>query len=195
MNEHCLSETCIWWLNGWKETLLLLKEKMETKALLGRSWHLSQEHFSRGSAVHCKPLQHKARLRNISGYQNTLSQAGVILCLEGVRKHPMHRQGRSPQGLHPAVSVHCSWGRIAALLEHWWTYLGDNGVLPFFSSWGYGLRGNGGMHMTNEAGREGGHFWYKRSLDFTKFSIKKKKKKKGGKQRDEGKLPTDYQCK
>lgn len=47
--------------------------------------------------------------------------------------------------------------------------------------------------MTNEAGSEGGHFWYKWSLNFTKFSIKKRKK--GGKQRDEGKLPTDYQYK
>lgn len=108
MDEHFLSETCIWWMNGWQETLLLLKEKMEAKALLGSSCHLSQEHFLRGSAVHCKALQPKARLRNISGYQNTLSQAGVILYLEEVRKQPMHRQGRSPQGLHPAMSVHCS---------------------------------------------------------------------------------------
>lgn len=30
------------------------------------------------------------------------------MCLEEVRKHPMHGQGRSPQGLHPAMSVHCS---------------------------------------------------------------------------------------
>lgn len=108
MDEHFLSGTCIWWLSGWEETLLLLKEKMEAKALLGSSCHLSQEHSLRGSAVHCKPLQPKARLRNISGRQNTLSQAGVILCLEGVRKHPMHRQGRSLQGLHPAVLEHCS---------------------------------------------------------------------------------------
>lgn len=85
------SETCIWWLDGWGETLLAIEEEMEAKALLRCSWHLSQERYLKGSAVNQKLLQPKARLRSISGYQNTLSQAGMILCLEAVRKHPSHR--------------------------------------------------------------------------------------------------------
>lgn len=31
MDEHFLSGTCIYWLGGWKESLLLLKEEMEAR--------------------------------------------------------------------------------------------------------------------------------------------------------------------
>lgn len=46
------------------------------------------------------------------------------------------------------------------------------------------------VHDMQDRKEEG--FWYKRNLNFTKFSIKNKR---GGKWRHEGKLPTDYKYK
>lgn len=98
------------------EILLAIEEEIESKALLGSSWQFSQQHYFRGSAVNCKTLQSKARVKEY----HMLSQAGVTFYLEALRKHPSHRWGRSPWGLHPAhqqlLQVLCSslWqGRIA----------------------------------------------------------------------------------
>lgn len=183
MGEHFASETCVWWLDVWRETLFVIEEGMEAKALLGCSWHLSKNVVWKALLLTTNLSSPKPRWEVFQGIRiRYLKQEWFCVWRQLGNTPPTGRIGAPKDYIQPITSHARALLFPGAGQQPSWSTdghpYGGNGVLPFFSSWGYGLRGIGWMHMTCKAGREM-VFGRKGTLTLRSFQLKKRRVENG----------------